>query len=67
MNYRINKVFVYSNANKKITQALDLYYFPASPSCWAVMLLGKAVGINFNLKMVNIMARENMKPSFLKV
>lgn len=56
-----------SNSNKKSNESLDLYYFPASPPCWAVMLLGRAIGVNFNLKTVNIMTGENMKQSFLKV
>lgn len=46
---------------------IDLYYFPPSPPCRSVLMLGKALRINFNLKNVNIMAGEHITPEFLKV
>ncbi|GLV41226.1 Glutathione S transferase D2 [Carabus blaptoides fortunei] len=53
--------------NQKMSQAMDLYYLPVSPPCRLVMLVGRAVGVNFNLKTVNIMEGEHMTPEFLKM
>ncbi|XP_042870759.1 glutathione S-transferase 1-like [Penaeus japonicus] len=46
---------------------LDLYYLDLSPPCRAVMLTARAVGVDLNLKVVNIMAGDHRKPEFLKV
>lgn len=47
--------------------SIDLYYLPPSPPCRSVMMLGKQLGINFNLKAVNVLKGEQLKPSFKKV
>lgn len=44
-----------------------LYYLPPSPPCRSVLLLGKMLGIEFNLKAVNIMEMEHLKPDFVAV
>jgi len=46
---------------------MDLYYFPPSPPCRAVLLLAKRMGIDFNLKTTNILAGEHLTPEFIKV
>lgn len=44
-----------------------LYYVPPSPPCRTVLLLGKMLGLDFNLKMVNILEMEHLKPEFVAV
>ncbi|XP_057377264.1 glutathione S-transferase 1-like [Daphnia carinata] len=46
---------------------IDLYYMSLSGPCRAVMLTAKMVGVELNLKIVNLMAGEQMKPEFLKI
>ncbi|XP_015522786.2 uncharacterized protein LOC107226476 [Neodiprion lecontei] len=46
---------------------VDLYYLPPSIPCRAVMMLAKALGIHLNLKVVNILEGEHLKPEFLKI
>jgi hypothetical protein len=46
---------------------MDFYYLPGSAPCRAVMMTAKAVGVELNLKLTNLMAGEHMKPEFLKV
>ena len=46
---------------------IDLYYHPMSPPCRSVTLTAKAVRVDLNLKMVNIMAKEQNKPEFLAI
>lgn len=44
-----------------------LYYLPPSPPCRAVLLLGKLLGIDFDLKAVNIQEGEHLKAEFVEV
>ncbi|CAO1442476.1 unnamed protein product [Diamesa serratosioi] len=44
-----------------------LYYLPPSPPCRSVLLLGKMLGIQFNLKEVNIMDGAHLKQDFLQL
>lgn len=46
---------------------IDYYYFPLSPPCRTIMLLGKALGIHFNFKLINITKGEHLAPGFLQV
>ncbi|XP_015436976.1 PREDICTED: glutathione S-transferase 1-1-like [Dufourea novaeangliae] len=46
---------------------IDFYYFPASPPCRSVILLSKAIGVHLNLKTINPLKGEQMKPAFLKI
>jgi glutathione S-transferase len=46
---------------------LDFYYAIASPPCRSVMLLAKTLGLELNLKKVNVLKKEHLEPEFLKV
>lgn len=46
---------------------LDFYYLPGSAPCRAVLMTAKAVGVDLNLKLVNLMAGEHLTPEYLKV
>lgn len=46
---------------------IDFYYFPPSPPCRSVMLLARTLGIELNLKLVNVLEGEQMNPEYLKV
>ncbi|KAL2714504.1 glutathione S-transferase 1-1 [Vespula squamosa] len=46
---------------------IDFYYFPLSPPCRMILLLGKAIGVHFNLISINPMKGEHMKAEFLKI
>lgn len=48
-------------------KAVELYYSPSSAPCRAVMLTARAVGINFNLKYLDLQNKEQLSPEFLKV
>lgn len=47
--------------------AIDLYYLPGSAPCRSVQMAAKAVGVDLNLKLTNLMAGEHLKPEFLAV
>ncbi|CAD7085290.1 unnamed protein product [Hermetia illucens] len=44
-----------------------LYYTPASPPCRTILLLGKMLDIQFELKAVNVLENEHMKPDFVQI
>ncbi|XP_055381233.1 glutathione S-transferase D7 [Condylostylus longicornis] len=44
-----------------------LYYIKPSPPCRAILLLGRILELEFDLKQVNIMEKEHMKPEFLNM
>lgn len=44
-----------------------LYYLPPSPPCRAVLLLGRLANIDFELKVTDILAGDQMKPEFIQV
>ncbi|XP_063591003.1 glutathione S-transferase 1-like [Penaeus indicus] len=46
---------------------VDLYYMPLSAPCRSCMLTAKAVGVELNLKMLDLMAGEQMKPEFVAI
>lgn len=46
---------------------LDFYYLPGSAPCRAVRMVAKAVGVDLNLKLTNLMAGEHMTPEYLAV
>lgn len=46
---------------------IDLYYTPGSSPCRAVLMTAKAVGVDLNLKLTNLMAGEHLKPEYLKL
>ena len=47
--------------------SLDLYYIPASAPCRSVLAVGKELNLEFNLKLVNLMEKEQLKPEYLAV
>ncbi|CRL07086.1 CLUMA_CG020085, isoform A [Clunio marinus] len=46
---------------------MNLYYLPTSPPCRAVLLLGRILGLDFNLRLTNIQEGEHMKKDFLEL
>ncbi len=46
---------------------IDLYYMSMSAPCRAVLLTAKMVGVEINLKTINLMQGEHMQPEFLKI
>lgn len=44
-----------------------LYYLPPSAPCRAVLLLGRLINIDFNLKELNIMEGEHLNPDFVSL
>lgn len=51
----------------KLEMPIDFYYLPPSPPCRSVLLLAKAIGVHLNLKTVNVLKGEHLKPEFLKI
>jgi len=47
--------------------SLDLYYIPASAPCRSVLAVGKELNLEFNLKLVNLMEKEQLKPEYLAI
>jgi len=47
--------------------AIDLYLMPASGPCRAVLMVGKELGIEFNLKVLDLMKGEQNSPEFVKI
>lgn len=52
--------------NLKMGQ-LKFYYVPGSAPCRAVQMTAKAVGVELDLQLTNLMAGEHLKPEFIKV
>lgn len=50
-----------------VEMGLDFYYTPGSSPCRSVLLAAKAVGIELNLKQLDLMKGEHLKPEFVKV
>ncbi|XP_055296431.1 glutathione S-transferase 1-1-like [Sitodiplosis mosellana] len=46
---------------------LDFYYTVGSPPCHAVQMTAKAVGVDLNLKPINLAAGEHLNPEFIKI
>jgi len=46
---------------------IDFYHIPGSAPCRAVRLAAKAVGVDLNLKYLDLMKGEQMAPEFLKL
>jgi len=46
---------------------LDLYYVPASAPCRAVLLTANVVGVQLNLKNVDLSKGEHLTPEFIQV
>lgn len=48
-------------------KSMNLYYLPPSPPCRAVLMLGRILKIDFNLKSINIQEKEHLRKDFLEV
>ncbi|RWS10826.1 glutathione S-transferase 1: isoform D-like protein, partial [Dinothrombium tinctorium] len=46
---------------------IDLYYSPGSSGCWAVITTAKYLEIPLNLKTVNLIEGDHLKPEFLEI
>ncbi|XP_034112501.1 glutathione S-transferase 1-1-like [Drosophila albomicans] len=46
---------------------MDLYYSPYSPTTGAIIMITAAFGLEFNKIQVNLAAKENLTPEFLKL
>lgn len=46
---------------------MDLYYMIESPPCRTVIMVGKQLGLEFNLKSINLALKEHLSPEFIKV
>lgn len=44
-----------------------LHYLPPSPPCRAVLLLGRILNIDFDLRLIDLMKGDHMKPEFIEV
>jgi glutathione S-transferase len=44
---------------------IDFYYLPASAPCRSILMLGRELNIEFNLKTLNLQAGEHLKPEFV--
>jgi glutathione S-transferase len=46
---------------------IDFYHIVGSPPCHSVRLLMKSMGVEVNLKSVDLLNDENKSPEFIKV
>jgi len=46
---------------------IDLYYFPESAFCRSTMMVARVLGLEVNLKFVDLLTDEQMTPAFLKI
>uniref|UniRef100_A0A0A9XGG7 Glutathione S-transferase 1, isoform D n=1 Tax=Lygus hesperus TaxID=30085 RepID=A0A0A9XGG7_LYGHE len=46
---------------------IDFYYTPGSSPCRNVLLAAKAVGVDLNLKLLDLMKGEHLAPDFVKI
>ncbi|XP_055712977.1 glutathione S-transferase D7 [Phlebotomus papatasi] len=46
---------------------VKLFYLPESPPCRTVLLCGRLLNVNFDLKVVNILNGEQLKPEFIQL
>lgn len=44
---------------------MNLYYLDVSPPCRCVLLLGRMLGLDFNLKTINLQNHDQLKKDFL--
>ena len=46
---------------------IDFYYMGVSAPCRAVHLTAKAVGVDLNVKEIDLFAKDHMKPEFVAI
>ncbi|KAJ4433392.1 hypothetical protein ANN_15651, partial [Periplaneta americana] len=67
LEFKHFETVVRTSPEQLIKMKIDLYYAAVSPSCQVVLLIGKALGLNFNLKPTNVHDKEHLSSEFLKV
>jgi glutathione S-transferase len=50
-----------------LIKIMDFYYLPGSAPCRAVQMTASAVGVDLNLKPLDLFAGEHLKPEFLQI
>lgn len=63
---RIVEEFVFCLFRGEKTMPI-LHYLPPSAPCRAVLLLGKLLNIDFDLRFIDLMKGEHLKPEFIEV
>ena len=58
---------VTDNASVQSENMTALYHTVGSPPCRAVRMLAKEIGVELELKDLDLFAGDNMKPEFLEV
>lgn len=61
------KEFVYCLLIRGGSMAPTLYYLPPSPPCRSILLLAKLLDLQLDLKVINILEGEQMKPEFVEL
>ncbi|XP_064072480.1 glutathione S-transferase 1-like isoform X2 [Vanessa tameamea] len=56
-----------SKGNRMPTQPIKLYYLPPSPPCRSVMMTARALGIDLELVLTNIMEGQHKTPEYIKM
>lgn len=60
-------MIAFSSTDAATKMPIDLYHIPGSPPCHTVRLVASALGVELNLKFVDLLENEHNKPEFLKV
>ncbi|XP_073817832.1 glutathione S transferase D11 isoform X4 [Musca autumnalis] len=63
-NSKINSLQNFARGGNMIP---TLYYLPPSPPCRSILLLAKMLDLELDLKIINILQGEQMKPEFLEM
>merc|ERR1711915_755813 len=56
-----------TSSRNYVVKMPDFYYMNLSAPCRSVMLTAKAVGLDLNMKSLNLMAGDQMKPEFVAI
>ncbi|XP_050349422.1 glutathione S-transferase 1-like isoform X3 [Nymphalis io] len=62
-----NNAAARSKGNRMPAQPIKLYYLPPSPPCRSVMMTARALDIDLDLVLTNIMEGQHKTPEFLKM
>ncbi|XP_053605932.1 uncharacterized protein LOC128672663 [Plodia interpunctella] len=62
----VNKLHIIKR-NKSSNMSIDLYYDDGSPPCHTVELVAAALDIKFNMKRVDIIGGDHLKPEFVTI
>nr|QIC35737.1 glutathione S-transferase delta 1 [Ostrinia furnacalis] len=56
-----------AKSSKMPSQPIKLYYLPPSPPCRAVIMTARALGIELELSVTNLMEGEHLSPEYVKM